>query len=202
MDFSGATLWLTGLPGAGKSTIAEAVGESLRGRGARVEILDGDRLRTNLSADLGFSADDRAEHVRRTGFVARLLAANGVTVLVPVIAPYSEVRSGVREQHEAHGCPYFEVHVATPATECMRRDPKGLYRRAASGELSGLTGYDAEYQEPSDPDLRLDTTTADIATARDTVLDMLERAVTSPAHLSFTESDQEVLDGDKRLYPL
>ncbi|WP_051099054.1 adenylyl-sulfate kinase [Actinopolyspora mortivallis] len=173
MELAGATLWLTGLPGSGKSTIAEVTAEELFRRGARVEVLDGDRLRTNLSADLGFSMADRNEHVRRTGFVAQLLAAHGVTVLVPVIAPYSAARSAVRRQHEAAGCPYFEIHVATPLTECMRRDPKGLYGRAAAGELSGLTGYDAEYQEPVEPELRVDTTSTDILTARDEVLALL-----------------------------
>ncbi|SDP92091.1 adenylylsulfate kinase [Actinopolyspora xinjiangensis] len=180
MGSLGATIWLTGLPGAGKSTVAQAVAEYLRRRGGRVQVLDGDQLRTNLSADLGFSPADRNTHVRRAGFVAQLLAAHGVTVLVPVIAPYNAARDDVRAQHDSLGCPYFEVHVATPVTECMRRDPKGLYGRAAAGELSGLTGYDAVYEDPVAPDLWLDTSTTDITGARDAVLELLSRRVGLP----------------------
>lgn len=172
---AGATIWLTGLPGSGKSTLARALSETLLDAGRRAEVLDGDELRTNLSSDLGFSAHDRNVHVRRVGFVAQLLAGNGVVVLVPVIAPYSEARAAVRDQHAARGCDYFEVHVATPVTECIRRDPKGLYRRAAAGELSGLTGYDGVYEEPQRPDLRLDTTDIDTAAGRDAVLSLLTR---------------------------
>lgn len=175
MRISGATLWLTGLPGSGKSTVAQAVADKLVERGDRVQILDGDELRKNLSADLGFSAEDRNTHVRRVGFVAQLLAAHGVYALVPVIAPFAAARAAVREQHAARGCSFFEVHMATPAVECMRRDPKGLYRRAAAGDIAGLTGYDAVYEEPELPDLRLDTTDIDVAAARDAVLDLLAR---------------------------
>ncbi len=175
MQASGATVWLTGLPGSGKSTLAHALSEALLGDGRRVEVLDGDELRTNLSSDLGFSAHDRNVHVRRVGFVAQLLAGQGVVAVVPVIAPYAAARDAVRDQHAVRGCDYFEVHVATPATECMRRDPKGLYKRAEAGELSGLTGYDAAYEAPREPDLRLDTTDIDIAAARDAVLELLDR---------------------------
>lgn len=169
----GATLWLTGLPGSGKSTLARTTAAALAERGRRVEVLDGDELRTNLSADLGFSAHDRNVHVQRVGFIARLLAGNGVIVLVPVIAPYAEARAAVRHQHEDRGCDYLEIHVATPVAECMRRDPKGLYGRARAGELSGLTGFDAVYEEPVSPELRLDTTELGTGTACDAVLDLL-----------------------------
>lgn len=169
----GTTLWLTGLSGAGKTTIADAVAAELRTAGREVEVLDGDELRRGLSAGLGFSREDRDMHVRRVGFVAELLARHGVVALVPVIAPYAATRDEVRAQHDAHGTGYLEVHVATPLAECARRDPKGLYAKAAAGEITALTGVDDPYQEPDKPDLRLDTTGTDVATAARRVLDLL-----------------------------
>ncbi|MFE7930983.1 adenylyl-sulfate kinase [Streptomyces sp. NPDC057456] len=153
----GATVWLTGLPSAGKTTIARALAERLRGTGHRVEVLDGDELRAFLSADLGFTRADRDRHVRRVGFVAELLASHGVKAVVPVIAPYADSRQAVRERHERHGTPYLEVHVATPVEVCSTRDVKGLYARQAAGELTGLTGVDDPYQPPETPDLRIRT---------------------------------------------
>ncbi|MDQ2880256.1 MAG: adenylyl-sulfate kinase [Actinomycetota bacterium] len=169
----GATVWLTGLSGAGKTTIALAVAEQLRGAGREVEVLDGDELRSGLSAGLGFSREDRDTHVRRVGFVAKLLARHGVLALVPVIAPYGATRDEVRAQHDMHGTGYLEVHVATPLAECIRRDVKGLYARAAARELTGMTGVDDPYEEPDKPDLRLDTTGTDIAAAARRVMDLL-----------------------------
>jgi adenylylsulfate kinase len=175
----GATVWLTGLSGAGKTTIAEAVAGRLRAAGREVEVLDGDELRRGLSAGLGFSRQDRDTHVRRVGFVAELLARHGVVALVPVIAPYAATRDEVRTQHDAHGTCYLEVYVATPLAECARRDVKGLYAKAAAGEVTGLTGVDDPYEEPVKPDLRLDTTGTDVITAARRVLDLLtERGVT------------------------
>lgn len=171
----GATVWLTGLPGSGKSTLASAVARELLDAGRAVEVLDGDELRANLSRDLGFSASDRDTHVRRVGFVARMLARNGVVVLVPVIAPYAHSRAAVRGEHEDSGTAFLEVHVATPLRECMRRDPKGLYAKATSGQLSGLTGLDAVYEEPEQPQLRLDTTESDIVTGCELVRGLLQR---------------------------
>jgi adenylylsulfate kinase len=169
----GATVWLTGLSGAGKTTVADAVAGQLRVAGREVEVLDGDELRRGLSAGLGFSRADRDTHVRRVGFVAELLARHGVVALVPVIAPYAATRDEVRAQHDAHGTSYLEVHVATPLAECRRRDVKGLYARAAAGELTGMTGVDDPYEEPDKPDLRLDTTGTDIAAAARRVMDLL-----------------------------
>ncbi|MGH4000198.1 MAG: adenylyl-sulfate kinase [Pseudonocardiaceae bacterium] len=175
----GATIWLTGLSGAGKTTIADAVAGQLRAAGRAVEVLDGDELRRGLSAGLGFSRADRDTHVRRVGFVAELLARHGVVALVPVIAPYSATRDEVRAQHDAHGTAYFEVYVATPLAECVRRDVKGLYTRAAAGELTGMTGVDDPYEEPTKPDLRLDTTTLNITTTTQQIMDLLtDRGVT------------------------
>jgi len=153
----GATVWLTGLPSAGKTTIARAVAERLRADGHRVELLDGDDVRQGLTSDLGFSKEDRDTNVRRIGFVAGLLARNGVKALVPVIAPYRAGRDAVRALHDSVGTPYVEVHVATPIQTCEERDLKGLYARQRAGEISGLTGVDDPYEEPLLPEIRVDT---------------------------------------------
>jgi adenylylsulfate kinase len=153
----GATVWLTGLPSAGKTTIARALADRLTGLGHRVEVLDGDEIRTFLSAGLGFSAEDRDTNVRRIGFVAELLASHGVKTLVPVIAPYAHSREAVRKRHQEAGTGYLEVHVATPLDICSARDVKGLYAQQAAGDLTGLTGVDDPYETPEDPDLRIDT---------------------------------------------
>lgn len=153
----GGTVWLTGLPSAGKSTIAMGLAERLRAAGHRVQVLDGDEVRAALSAELGFSKEDRDTNVRRIGYVAGLLAAQGVTVLVPVIAPYTMSRTAVRELHTAQGVAYLEVHVATALETCAGRDVKGLYAKQAGGVLRGLTGVDDPYEAPIDPDLRIPT---------------------------------------------
>lgn len=154
---TGATIWLTGLPSAGKTTIAYELAGRLRGEGHRVEVLDGDEIREFLSAGLGFSRADRHTNVQRIGFVAELLAANGVKALVPVIAPYTDSREAVRKRHQNEGSAYVEVHVATPVEVCSVRDVKGLYAKQAAGELSGLTGVDDPYEEPESPDLRIES---------------------------------------------
>jgi adenylylsulfate kinase len=154
---TGATVWLTGLPSAGKTTIAYELAGRLRAEGRLVEVLDGDEIREFLSSGLGFSREDRDTHVQRIGFIAELLARNGVLSLVPVIAPYADSRAAVRERHEANNTPYVEVHVATPVEVCSERDVKGLYAKQAAGELSGLTGVDDPYEEPVDPALVLST---------------------------------------------
>ncbi|MEW1695929.1 adenylyl-sulfate kinase [Streptomyces sp. NPDC091278] len=154
---TGATIWLTGLPSAGKTTIAYELADRLRAEGHRVEVLDGDEIREFLSAGLGFSREDRHTNVQRIGFVAELLASNGVKVLVPVIAPYADSREAVRKRHRTEGTPYVEVHVATPVDVCSVRDVKGLYAKQAAGEISGLTGVDDPYDEPADPDLRIES---------------------------------------------
>ncbi|MGN6686780.1 MAG: adenylyl-sulfate kinase [Actinomycetales bacterium] len=154
---SGATVWLTGLSGAGKTTIATALAERLRAEGRPVQLLDGDDLRAALSPDLGFDRVDRDQHVRRVGWVAATLARHGVLALVPVIAPYAAGRLQVARVHAAAALPYLEVHVATPVEVCELRDVKGLYAKARAGELRGLTGLDDPYEPPTAPDLRLDT---------------------------------------------
>jgi adenylylsulfate kinase len=154
---TGATIWLTGLPSAGKTTIARELADTLRAEGRRVEVLDGDEIREYLSAGLGFSREDRHTNVQRIGFLAELLARNGVLALVPVIAPYADSREAVRKRHQAGGSAYLEVHVATPVEVCSVRDVKGLYAKQAAGELSGLTGVDDPYEAPDSPDLRIES---------------------------------------------
>ncbi|MEW2636474.1 adenylyl-sulfate kinase [Streptomyces sp. NPDC048389] len=153
----GATVWLTGLPSAGKSTIALALAERLRTEHRRVEVLDGDELRASLSSGLGFSRADRHTNVQRIGLIAEVLARNGILAVVPVIAPYEESRQAVRACHERSGTAYLEVHVAAPVEVCSARDVKGLYARHAQGRLTGLTGVDDPYETPRRPDTRLDT---------------------------------------------
>jgi adenylylsulfate kinase len=169
----GATVWLTGLPSAGKTTIAQHLGERLRAEGHRVEVLDGDEVRRFLSAGLGFSRDDRNTNVQRIGLVSEVLARNGVLTLVPVIAPYADSREAVRKRHEASGTPYIEVHVATPVEVCSDRDVKGLYARQAAGHLTGLTGVDDPYEPPTDPALTLPTQTQSPQESADAVYAVL-----------------------------
>ncbi|MBO1335628.1 adenylyl-sulfate kinase [Streptomyces sp. VRA16 Mangrove soil] len=153
----GATIWLTGLPSSGKTTVARALAGRLRAEGHRVEVLDGDEIRRFLSAGLGFSREDRNTNVQRIGLVAEILARNGIFAVVPVIAPYADSREAVRKRHAASDAPYFEIHVATPLEVCSARDVKGLYARQAAGRLKGLTGVDDPYEPPVSPDLFLET---------------------------------------------
>ena len=148
----GMTIWLTGLSGSGKSTIAVAAEAQLIEQGRAVYTLDGDNLRHGLNADLGFSPEDRAENVRRVGEVARLMADAGLVVLVPVISPYRADRDAVRMAHAAAELAFGEVHVATPLEVCEQRDPKGLYVKARAGEITGFTGLDDPYEAPLEPE--------------------------------------------------
>jgi adenylyl-sulfate kinase len=168
----GATIWFTGLPGAGKSTIAAAVEERLLGEGRSAYRLDGDNLRHGICADLGFSQCDREKNVQRVGEVARLFADAGMVALVALVSPYAACRGKVRELHEQEGLVFLEVFVNTPTIECARRDPKGLYARAQMGDLVGLTGVDAPYERPGEPDVEL-TPAMDVELAADTVLRVL-----------------------------
>jgi bifunctional enzyme CysN/CysC len=155
LGVAGATVWFTGLSGSGKSTVATGVEQALVAEGQPAYVLDGDNLRHGLNGDLGFSAEDRAENVRRAAEAAKLMADAGVVVLVSLVSPYREGRALARQLHNRDGLPFLEVFMDIPLEECERRDPKGLYARARSGELKGLTGVDDPYEPPETPDLRL-----------------------------------------------
>lgn len=149
----GFTVWLTGLPCSGKSTLSEQLARVIRASGRNVEVLDGDVVRTNLSYGLGFSRADRDVNVRRIGFVAHLLTRNGVAVVVAAVSPYARARQQVREQIKD----FIEVHVACPIAECERRDVKGMYARARAGQLPGFTGVDDPYEVPLEPEVTVHT---------------------------------------------
>ena len=149
----GATVWLTGLSGSGKSTIAVELLQMLVDRGLAAYSLDGDNLRHGLNGDLGFSADDRAENIRRVGEVARLFADAGLVAVVPVISPYRAGRDHARRIHDDAGLEFVEVYVDTPIEVCEARDAKGLYAKARAGELTGFTGIDDPYEAPEHADL-------------------------------------------------
>ncbi len=153
----GATVWLTGLSGSGKSTIAHRTEQALVASGRAAYVLDGDNLRHGLNGDLGFSPEHRTENVRRVGEVARLMADSGLIVLVPVISPYRADRDRVRRIHQVAGVPFHEAFVDTPIEVCEQRDPKGLYKKARAGEIKGFTGIDDPYEAPLQPELVLRT---------------------------------------------
>ncbi len=148
----GATVWLTGLSGSGKSTVAVALEKTLVSQGRPAYLLDGDNLRQGLNGDLGFSAEDRDENVRRVAHVARLFADAGVVAIVPLVSPYRAARSFARVLHAEAELPFFEVFMDTPLETCEQRDPKGLYRRARAGEITGMTGIDDPYEPPLEPE--------------------------------------------------
>jgi bifunctional enzyme CysN/CysC len=151
----GATAWLTGLSGSGKSTVAVALERLLVAEARPAYRLDGDNLRHGLNSDLGFSAEDRAENVRRTAHVAQLLTDSGVIAIPSLVSPYRADRELARRVHDEAGVPFLEVFVDTPLEECEKRDPKGLYARARAGEIKGFTGIDDPYERPEDPEVVL-----------------------------------------------
>jgi adenylyl-sulfate kinase len=159
----GATVWLTGLPSSGKSTLGAALEHRLVERGCNAYLLDGDNLRHGISSDLGFSRDDRERNVRRVGELAGLFADSGAVALVALVSPYEATRTQVRLHHERAGLPFVEVFLNTPLWMCVERDPKGLYARALGGELEGFTGIDDPYEPPRRADLEL---TPELALAR------------------------------------
>ncbi|MDQ2838929.1 MAG: adenylyl-sulfate kinase [Actinomycetota bacterium] len=170
---TGATLWFTGLPSAGKTTLATALAERLRAAGRLVEILDGDAVRPILSPELGYSRADRDANVARIGWVASRLARNGVLVLASVVSPFAQARDGVRAIHES--TPFLEVHVATSVAVCAERDVKGLYARQRTGGLANLTGIDGEYESPLSPELRLDTAGRSVDVVVDELIALLHK---------------------------
>jgi len=169
----GFVIWFTGLPASGKTTIANIVEPELERRGFVVDHLDGDIVRTHLSKGLGYSKEDRDRNIARIGWVASRLARAGAAVVVSAISPYEAARRHARSLVEQNA-PFVEIHVATPLDECARRDPKGLYAQAFAGELENFTGVSAPYEEPRDPELRLDTTGATPSESAALVLARLE----------------------------
>jgi bifunctional enzyme CysN/CysC len=170
---AGATVWFTGLSGSGKSTVAAELERALVATGRPAYLLDGDNLRHGLNADLGFTAADRSENIRRVGEVARLFADAGVVALVPVISPYRADRDRARSIHEAVGVPFVEVFVDTPLEVCEARDPKGLYAKVRAGEIKGFTGIDDPYEAPLHPALRLTPADGDPSAQATLVLKLL-----------------------------
>jgi adenylyl-sulfate kinase len=169
-------VWLTGLSGAGKSTIAQALQQVLAREGRPCSVLDGDRLRLGLNKDLGFAPQDRRENIRRVAEVARLMNEAGLLVVGATISPYLDDREMARQIIGVHA--FLEVHVSTPLAVCERRDPKGLYRRARAGQLPGLTGVSAPYEPPLQPALVLDTSRLALSHCVNAILDALD-AVTA-----------------------
>lgn len=153
MEHRGVTIWFTGLSGSGKSTIAQALAKRLREQDCKLEILDGDIVRTNLTKGLGFSKEDRDTNIRRIGFVSHLLTRNGVIVIVSAISPYRDIRDEVREKVED----FFEVYASAPLEVCESRDVKGLYKRARAGEIKQFTGIDDPYEAPLNPEVTCET---------------------------------------------
>lgn len=153
----GFTLWFTGLSGAGKTTLTEALVPQLRERGIGVEVLDGDEVRTNLSKGLGFSKEDRDANIRRIGYVARLLSRNGVGVIAAAISPYREIRDEVRASVEGDGARFVEVYVEASLDTLVARDVKGLYKKALAGEIKEFTGVSDPYEAPENPEVICET---------------------------------------------
>jgi adenylylsulfate kinase len=154
----GATLWFTGLSASGKSTIAFTLEHALIQRGNLAYVLDGDNIRHGLNKNLGFSAADREENIRRIGEVAKLFADCSVITMTSFISPYRKDRDTVRALHDAGSMPFIEIHVATPIETCEQRDPKGLYKKARAGQLKQFTGIDDPYEPPLKPELTIDAT--------------------------------------------
>ena len=173
IDQRGATVLLTGLSASGKSTIAVALERRLVESGQAAYLLDGDNIRHGLSEDLGFTAADRTEHIRRVGQVARLMADAGTIAVVSLISPLAADRDHLRDAHREADLPFVEVYVDTPVEECERRDPKGLYARARAGEITGFTGIDAPYEPPADPELHIQTTVTGVPEAVGQIMELL-----------------------------
>lgn len=173
----GFTLWFTGLSGAGKTTLAARLVDELQARGVRLEVLDGDEVRTNLSKGLGFSKEDRDTNIRRIGYVCRLLARNGVGAISAAISPYRDVRDEVRRSIEREGAQFIEVYVKCPLEVLTTRDVKGLYRRALAGEVAHFTGVSDPYEEPLAPDVVVETDRESVEESATKILRLLEERI-------------------------
>ncbi|MHA1763182.1 MAG: adenylyl-sulfate kinase [Promethearchaeota archaeon] len=169
MEHKGFTLWFTGLSGSGKSALADLIAEDLKKRGMKVERLDGDIVRQGLTSDLGFSEEDRIKNIERVTFVAKLLTRNGVAVLASFISPYNRIREYSRKEIGD----YILVYVKCSLEECMKRDPKGLYKKALAGEIKQFTGIDHPFEEPDNPDIIVETDKQTIEDSKDIILKAL-----------------------------
>ena len=181
MGQKGASLWMTGLSGSGKSTIAVALEQVLAQRGFKAYRLDGDNVRHGLNRNLGFSAEDRAENIRRIGEVSKLFADAGIIAVNSFISPYQADRQLVRDLHREAGLPFLEVFVDAPLEVAEERDPKGLYKKARAGEIKGFTGIDDPYEAPDSPELHLRTYRFSIAECVQRVIDLLQSHGLIPA---------------------
>ena len=170
MKQQGVAVWFTGFSGAGKSTIADALTKKLKSAGYQLEVLDGDEIRENLTKDLGFSKEDRDTNIRRIGFVAKLLARNGVIVLVPVISPYR----AIREEMRANIDNFVEVFVNAPISVCEERDVKGLYKKVRAGQIKQFTGIDDPYEPPVNPEVECRTDLEELSESVDKIFNTLK----------------------------
>ncbi len=171
----GCTIWFTGLSGSGKSTIAYTLEHALVQRGHLAYVLDGDNIRHGLNKNLGFTAADREENIRRIGEVARLFADAGLITMTSFISPYRKDRDGVRALHAAAKLPFVEIHVNTPIATCEQRDPKGLYKKARAGQLKGFTGIDDPYEAPTQAEMTIDATATSPQEATILIVQYLEK---------------------------
>ncbi len=200
---SGCTVWFTGMSGSGKSTLSNALAQRLREAGARVEVLDGDLVRTHLCKDLGFSHADREENVSRIGFVCELLSRNGVIAIVAAISPYRACREGVRSRLEN----FIEVYMRCPMEVLIQRDVKGLYKRALAGEIPSFTGISDPYEPPLEPEVTIDSSSETPGEGLAKILDLLEnRGVLQSKTLSLGDSSSglrtsEWVHGQSQLPP-
>jgi len=169
---NGFTLWFTGMSGAGKSTLANLIADELKKRGHRVELLDGDEVRTHLSKGLGFSKEDRDTNIRRIGYVCKLLSRNGVVAISAAISPYRDVRDELRREHDK----FFEVYVRCPLDALVERDVKGLYKKALAGEIKNFTGVSDPYEEPLNPELVIESHRESVDESVSKLLQRLEAA--------------------------
>lgn len=167
----GCVVWLTGIPGAGKTTIAKALAPMLQEAGLKVELLDGDEVRRQLSPDLGFTKQDRETHARRVVYLSKLLARNGIVSMVSLISPYREFREFARKEI---GSAFVEIYVKASVDACIKRDPKGLYKKALKGEIKDLTGLQDTYEEPLHPELVVETEKETVEQSARKILQMLK----------------------------
>ena len=187
----GFTLWFTGLSGAGKTTLTQEIVPQLKARGVKIEVLDGDEVRTNLSKGLGFSKEDRDTNIRRIGYVARLLARNGVGVIVAAISPYREIRREVRHDIETNGAAFVEVFVKASLDTLVQRDVKGLYKKAIAGEIANFTGVSDPYEEPEAAEIMINSDAETVAESAAKIIAYLEEnSLIAPAHFQADEAAQ------------